>query len=132
VTPLEDGFCHVSLTADISAARNGVLGGSATMVGIGLVGGGVLAALNAIWILPLVPVLGGLGAAFGVSRIHRPRAERTLLGLERALDYVEGAVIKPSHQLPSRTPGLLEMITTEMRKAISSGTFTPPQRKRRD
>ena len=132
ITPLEDGFCHVSITAELAAERSAVLGGSAAMAGVGLVGGGILAALNAIWILPVVTVLGGLGAGWGVSRIYRPRAERTQLGLERALDYVEGHAIKPSHELPTRGPGLLEMITTEMRKAISSGTFTPPQRKRRD
>jgi len=132
VTPLEDGFCHVSITAELSGERSAVLGGSAAMAGVGLVSGGILAALNAIWILPLATVLGGLGAGWGVSRLYRPRAERTQLGLERALDYVEGHAIKPSHQLPSRSPGLLEMITTEMRKAISSGTFTPPQRKSRD
>ena len=102
------------------------------MTGVGLVGGGILAALNAIWILPVAAVVGGLGAGWGVSRIYRPRVERTQLGLERALDYVEGHAVKASHELPSRSPGLLEMITTEMRKAISSGTFTPPQRKRRD
>jgi len=38
VTPLEDGFCHVSITADISGARNGVMGGSVAMAGIGLEG----------------------------------------------------------------------------------------------
>ena len=132
ITPLEAGFCHVALSAELRGTRGGYLGGMATVGGAGVVASGVLAALNAFWIVAAAPVVAGAGLAYIVSRQFRPVADRTQLGLERALDHVEGHAIKPSHQLPERAPGLIELITTEMRKAISSGTFSNPQRKPRD
>jgi hypothetical protein len=132
ITPLEAGFCHVTVSAELRGTRAGYLGGMATVGGSGAVASGVLVALNAFWIVAALPVVAGAGLAYIVSRQFRPIVERTQLGLERALDYVEGNAIKPSHQLPDRQPGLIELITTEMRKAISSGTFTNPQRKPRD
>jgi hypothetical protein len=51
-------------------------------------------------------------------------AARTVLGLERALDYLERGGIKPAHQIPPRTGGLLETIAGEIRKAI----IAPPER----
>jgi len=132
ITPLEAGFCHVTISAELKGTRAGYLGGMATVGGSGAVAGGILVALNAFWIVAALPVVAGAGLAYIVSRQFRPVVERTQLGLERALDYVEGNAIKPSHQIPDRAPGLIELITTEMRKAISSGTFTNPQRKPRD
>ena len=132
ITPLEAGFCHVALTAELRGTRGGYLGGMATVGGAGVVATGILTALNAFWVVAAAPIVAGAGLAYIVSRQFRPVVDRTQLGLERALDYVEGHAIKPSHQIPERTPGLIEMITTEMRKAISSGTFTPPNRKPRD
>lgn len=132
ITPLEAGFCHVALTAELRGTRGGYLGGMATVGGAGVVATGILTALNAFWVVAAAPIVAGAGLAYIVSRQFRPVVDRTQLGLERALDYVEGHAIKPSHQIPERAPGLIELITTEMRKAISSGTFTPPNRKPRD
>ena len=132
ITPLEAGFCHVGLTAELRGTRGGYLGGMATVGGAGVVATGILTALNAFWVVAAAPIVAGAGLAYIVSRQFRPVVDRTQLGLERALDYVEGHAIKPSHQIPERAPGLIELITTEMRKAISSGTFTPPNRKPRD
>jgi hypothetical protein len=132
ITPLEAGFCHVTISAELRGTRAGYVGGMATVGGSGAVATGILLALNAFWIVAAVPVVAGAGLAYIVSRQFRPIVERTQLGLERALDYVEGHAIKPSHQIPDRAPGLIELITTEMRKAISSGISTPPNRKPRD
>lgn len=132
ITPLEAGFCHVTLSAELRGTRGGYLGGMATVGGAGAVTTGVLAALNAFWVVAAAPLVAGAGLAWIVSRQFRPVVDRTQLGLERALDYVEGHAIKPSHQIPDRAPGLIELITTEMRKAISSGTSSNPQRKPRD
>lgn len=131
VTPLEDGYCHVALSAEIRSARAGILGGSAALAGIGMAGGGILAALGAVWFLPLAPVVGGLAASWAVSRGHRPVADRTQLGLERVLDYVEGQAIKPVHEVPERGPGLLHLLGNEVRKAIAAAGSHPPERRPR-
>ncbi|MBS1241403.1 MAG: hypothetical protein H6R40_830 [Gemmatimonadetes bacterium] len=121
VTPLEDGYAHVSLTASLRRARGGFIGGSATLGGAGVVGSGVLVALNAVWFVALAPVATGVLLGWVVTRRFRPIVDRTLLGLERALDYVEGAAVKPAHDLPPRGAGLLELVTGELRKALSPG-----------
>jgi hypothetical protein len=59
-----------------------------------------------------------LGLGYGITRLYRPVLERLQLGLERTLDHAEGAGAKSSRQLPPRTAGLLEMISTEVRKAL--------------
>lgn len=121
VTPLEDGYVHVSLTASLRRARSGYLGGSVTLGGAGVVGSGVLVALNAVWFVAAAPVAAGAFLSWIVARQFRPIIDRTALGLERALDYVEGAAVKPAHEVPPRGAGLLELVSVELRKALSSG-----------
>lgn len=128
ITPLEDGYCHVSLSASLRKARGSIAIGAGFVGGAGLVAGGVLAVLGAAFFVPVVPVVGGAAWAWALSRSHRPVVERTQLGLERALDYVEGHAVKPGHELPTRGPGILDMIAGEVRKAIASGSQSSRQR----
>lgn len=118
VLALEPGYCHVTLTASARSTRSGYVGGAATLTSAGLVAAGVLAVMTPFALLAVAPIPAGLGLAWVVSRSYRPVAERIHLGLERALDHAEGAGIKPAHQIPPRTAGLLEVITQEVRKAL--------------
>ena len=131
ITALEDGYCHVALAASLRGARASVLAGAGVMGGLGIASAGVLVALQAVWFLPLAPLLGGSALAWALSRRHRPTVERTQLGLERALDHVEGHAIKPAHELPTRGHGLFELITGEVRKAITSASVQPSRRQSR-
>ncbi len=128
VTPLEPGYHHVTLTAELGKARGGVVGGTAAGASLGLAGAAVLLALNAWTLVALSPLALGAGLAWGLSRQFRPVASRAQLGLERALDHAEGAGVKPAHELPPRTAGLLEAIVGEVRRAIAA---PPAERKAR-
>jgi exosome complex RNA-binding protein Csl4 len=129
ITPLEEGYCHVALSASLKDARTAVLAGAGVVSGMGAVGAGVLVALHAIWFLPLAPLVGGAALGWAVSRRHRPTVERVQLGLERALDYVEVSAVKPAHELPpAKPPSLLEYITGEVRRAITSANYPRPDR----
>ena len=128
VTPLEPGFQHVSLTASIRATRSSYLGGGAALASVGLAGTLVLGALQAAWIVVPAPWVAGLIAGLAVWRRYRPVADRTLLGLERALDYVEGAAVKPAHQIPAKGSGLLELLTGEVRRAITAASESQSRR----
>ena len=103
------------------AARSGYIGGSVTLGGAGVVASGVMVALNAFWLVAAAPVVAGALLGWVVTRQFRPVVDRTVLGLERALDYVEGAAVKPAHEVPPRGAGLLELVSVELRKALSSG-----------
>lgn len=129
ITPLEDGYCHVALSAELAGARSSVLTYAGVFGGLGLAGAAVLAALQAVWFLPLAPAVGGLAISWIASRGHRPVVDRTQLGLERVLDYVEGNAIKPAHELPARAPGLIQLLGAEVRKAITAASSHPPERR---
>ena len=115
-TRLESGYCHVSLTADLRATRAGYVGGAFALGSVGASAAIILAMLSPIWF-----VVGGAASWFALKQF-RPVAERTALGLERALDYLERGGIKPGHQIPPRAGGLIDTIAGEIRKAIASST----------
>ena len=118
ITNLEPGYCHVRASARLSKERNLHLGLGAAVLACGLVGTGVLVSAGALLVLMPVPLVAG-GALAAVSwSTYRPQAERTRLGLERALDHVERGAVKPGHQLPERAPSILQMVTDEIRRAL--------------
>ena len=120
--PLEAGYCHVTLTADLRRARAGFMSGAATGALAGVAGAFVAGVLSPFAVVFAAPVLAGGALAWYILRQYRPLAARSRLGLERALDYLERGGIKPGHQLPPRPAGLLEALAGELRKAISGKT----------
>jgi hypothetical protein len=124
---LESGYLHVTLTANLSEARSGYVGGAVAGSSAGAVASVILLSLNALWFVAVPPLLlGGVIGWFALKRF-RPVADRTLLGLERALDFLERGGIKPAHELPPKGgSGVLETIANEIRKAI-----TAPQERHR-
>ncbi|HEU5218132.1 MAG TPA: hypothetical protein VFU23_05700 [Gemmatimonadales bacterium] len=123
---LESGYCHVTLTASLREVRNAHVGGA---VAGGTLGAGtaiVLATLSPFWVVMVPPLLVGAALGWIALRRFRPVAARAALGLERALDYLERGGVKPTHQIPPRSGGLLETIAGEIRKAITA----PPERPR--
>jgi hypothetical protein len=121
-TKLESGYCHVSLAADVRQTRSGYVAGAVALGSVGGAGTAVLAALTPFLLVAVLPlVVGGAMGWFTLKRF-RPVAERTVLGLERALDYLERGGIKPGHLIPPRPGGLLDTIAGEIRTAIASST----------
>ena len=121
-TKLESGYCHVAMTANIRQTRGAYLGGGAALGSMGLAGAAVLGALSPFWVVAMAPLLVGGGLGWLVVKQFRPVADRTLLGLERALDFLERGGVKPGHQLPPRSGGIIETIAGEIRKAIASSS----------
>jgi hypothetical protein len=120
VVQLEPGYCNVVLTATLKKARAGYVGGTATMVTASGISTAILAAMSPFLLLALAPLPLGLGAAWAIARQYRPVAERVKLGLECVLDHLERGAVKPRHQLPNKTPGLIGTIADEVKKAIRS------------
>lgn len=129
VSPLEDGYCHVALTAQLTQARSSYAGGAAAVTSIGVAGSVILGVLGAVSILVPLPLVAGGVAAYATMRSFRPVAERTQLGLERVLDHVERGAVKPAHELPQRQPGLLEALASEVRRAIAPPASTRTDRR---
>lgn len=116
-TALEQGYVHVSLAADLRMARSAMLGGGAALTSIGLAGGAALIVMGIFPVFAVAPVVAGAGLGALTARQHRPRAERVLIGLERALDHLEQGSAAP-RALPGREPGLGTLLGNEIRAGI--------------
>ena len=118
VVPLEPGFTHVALSADLRKVRGEYVGAGAVLAGVGIAGTATLVALGALLPLALIPLPVALGVGYGVFRRFAPAVARIQLGLERALDFLEQGGGSPYHQLPDRNSGILGLLADEVRKAL--------------
>jgi hypothetical protein len=122
VTPLEKGFCHVQLVADVRNLRRQRLGGASALAAIGTLA--TLAALSlglvtgAAEVVALVPAAaGGLGG-LALARTHRGLAARVEVGLEQVLDRLERGEIRADHALPGARTNPLSRIADEIKKTF--------------
>ena len=118
ITPLEDGFVHVSLDADVRGTRMEYVGGAGAVLGAGATAATILAILTAPLLLALAPVPAALGVGYVIVRQYHPAAQRVQVGLERALDHLEQSGQPAQTKLPPRAPGLLNTIFDEVRRGL--------------
>jgi hypothetical protein len=117
VTPLETGFVHVTIEADIREARGSFIGGATALATLGFAAGMVVGVLGGPF-LALAPIPMGLALGWGVLRRFAPVVRRTQMGLERALDKVERGEVRPPAQVGSGA-SIVGAVLDEVRKAIS-------------
>jgi hypothetical protein len=120
VTPLEAGFCHVQLVADVRNIRTQRIGGAAALVATGAVATAVLLALGVLAPLPYVPLVALGPTAGAVLRSHRAQHEQIRVRLEQVLDRLERGEIKPEHVLPGSKASPLVRIADEIRRAFET------------
>ncbi len=126
ITPLEDGYCHVTLVAVLRGTRTGYVAGGAALGGVGTVAAGVVTIMGAPALLMAGAVVPALAVGWLVARAFRPIAERARLGLLRALDQLERhPALPPGEPPPPRGRALardlgdvVREITREVRKAM--------------
>lgn len=124
VTPLEAGFCHVTLAARIRGTRSAYVAGGAGLATAGTVMGALAVVLGAPEVILAVAAVPSAGAGWLVTRAFRPVAERTRLGLERALDELERRPALPPGTAPRGSPIAREIgnvvrdISKEVRRAL--------------
>lgn len=116
ITPLEAGYCHVQLTADLRASRAAFVGGAAAFVSVGAAATAILGVLGAFAPILLLPLPAALAAAYGVTRPFAGVAERTRMGLERALDHLERRGGRAEVEPPRNS--MITSLVQEVRKAL--------------
>ncbi|MDP3774558.1 MAG: hypothetical protein Q8Q85_09855 [Gemmatimonadales bacterium] len=125
VAQLEDGYCHVALTADLSAMRSRAAGAGLTAAGaLGVVGVGTIWLLTItggvpalIALVAAVPLAAGAASPVLAARMQKSRNARMQLALEQVLDRLEHGEIKPRHRGPAPSPFV--RVAFEIRKAIA-------------
>ncbi|MES2123601.1 MAG: hypothetical protein V4503_02820 [Gemmatimonadota bacterium] len=127
ITPLEAGFCHVTLAATLRRTRNAFVGGGVAIGAAGALFGVLLTVSGAPEVAGLLPAVPSLGMGWIVARLFRPIANRAQLGLERILDELERKPsLPPGRAAPTPAPSriardvgkVVRDITTEVRKAL--------------
>lgn len=118
VTPLESGFCHVQLFADVKNIRRQRVGGAAALLGVGAAATSAFLAMGVLAPFPFVPLLALVPAAAAVLRSHHVQHEQIQIGLDQVLDRLERGEINPDHALPGRSASPLVRIADEIRKTF--------------
>lgn len=120
VTPLEEGYCHVALTADVSNSRSGVMAGAGTVAGIGVLSSAILLAAvpAALPLVLLLPGALGLGIGASIPGAHRRRAARIQLALEQVLDGLERGEIRPRAALGGPRASAFVRIADEIKQSL--------------
>ena len=119
ILPLESGYTHVSLVADARKVRNEYVASSTALAGAGAASTATMVALGALLPVALLPLPLAFGIGYTVFRRYGPAVARMQLGLERALDALESGADKALPRPPER-PGLMGLLTDELRKALKS------------
>jgi hypothetical protein len=118
ITPLEAGYAHVQLSANMRGTRSAFIGGGAALVSVGAAATAVLAVLGAFPLVLLLPLPAAIVAGYAATRPYASVAERTRLGLERALDQLERRGNRPQAALPPDRPSMITSLVQEVRKAL--------------
>ena len=119
VTPLESGFCHVQLVADVRNGRRQRLAGATTLLGLGTAASGALWLMGLLAPFPFLPLLILAPAAAAILRSHRAQHEHVQIGLEQVLDRLERGEIKPGHAIPGEQANPFLRIADEIRTLIN-------------
>ena len=118
VTPLETGFCHVGLAADIRPGRARRLQGGSVVFTLGALATTALAiTMGAIAVIPAVVLIPTAGL---IARHHRAENERVQVGMEQVLDRLERGEIRAEHTLPGSQQNPFERIADQVRKAFGA------------
>ena len=117
--PLESGYTHVTLLADARKVRTEYVASGSALAGAGAASTAAMIALGALLPVALFPLPVAAGIGYAVLRRYGPAVARIQLGLERALDALEGGAGK-SLPGPNDRSGLMGLLTDELRKALKS------------
>lgn len=124
VTGLEDGYCHVALTADVSNTRRAALNGAASVAAAGALVTTILVAGSFI-VVPVVgflPFLLGAGVGSTIPRAHHRAAARVQLALEQVLDGLEHGEIRPKARRAGPRASAFVRIADELKKSFTEAT----------
>lgn len=125
VVPLESGFCHVQVRADVSNLRRHRLAGVAALLGFGALATTLAPVLGALFPWMFVPVTVLALAAVAYGRGHRRDIERVHVGLEQLLDRLERGETRPDARSGGAGASALGRIADELRGLMNPG---PPPR----
>src|SRR2546421_3559064 len=125
VTPLETGFCHVQLSADVSNLRRPRLRIAGPLFGPGAAATGAFLAMAVLTPFAWAPAAALGVAAVAALRAQRGQYEQVQIGLEPVLDRLERGEIPPEHALPGARVNAFARPAREIRSRRPSTCPSP-------
>ena len=119
VTPLETGFCHVRLVADVRPERRRRIAAAGGLLAAGLVLAmtlGPLLGVLTVW--AYLPAAVMPFAAVAQGRRHIRENERMQIALEQVLDRLERGDLRPAPRLASPAATALGRIADELKRTL--------------
>lgn len=121
VMSLEEGWCHVTLAADLTNTRNDYLAGAGVTAASGGMVTGIALTLGIFAPVAIVPSALGVVLGATIASGRRRVVERVLIALEQVLDRLERREITPTRRRPFPERGLLsKAIRDEVRKHLGA------------
>lgn len=118
VRQLEEGWCHVSLAADLTNSRKEHLGGAAAVTAGGTSMTVVAGVLGVFWAAALLPLALGVAAGLGITRSRRSITERVQVALEQILDRLERGEDVPRTEPAFQPQAITKLLRDEVRKHL--------------
>jgi len=119
VTPLETGFCHVRLVADVTPERRRRLVTAGGLLAAGLVFATTLGpVLGVLTVWAYLPAVVMPFAAVAQGRRHVRENERMQIALEQVLDRLERGELRPAPRLASPAAAALGRIADELKRTL--------------
>jgi hypothetical protein len=117
VQGLEDGWCHVTLIADLSNTRKERLAGGAAFLASGGTLTTIAVVLGVATAVAVIPVVVGVAGGVAIARSNRTQIERVHVAMEQVLDRLERSEITVPKSLPKKQPEeLVKRLTAEIRE----------------
>ena len=129
VTPLETGYCHVRLQADVGNLRRHRIAGAATLIGFGAAATALAPAMGVLFPWIALPLAIGALAAVAHARGQRRDGERVHIGLEQLLDRLERGEIRPEHLPAGSGLSALSRLADELKGLLDPGATPRGQRR---
>ncbi len=117
VQNLEDGWCHVTLVADLSNTRNERVGGGAAFFGSGAAMTMIGVVLGVAIAVAAIPAVVGAAGGYAIARSNRSQVERVHVAMEQVLDKLEhGEIERPMGLLKPEGRDFVKKLTAEIKE----------------
>ena len=117
VDKLEEGWCHVTLRADLSNTRRIRLAGSGTFFASGAALTTIAVVLAVATPVAVIPAVAGAAGAVAIARSNRSQIETVQVAMEQVLDRLERSEIIVPKEAPKAKPeDLMKRLTSEIKQ----------------
>ena len=117
VQELEEGYCHVTLIADLSNTRTERVAGGAVFFTAGATFTTIGVVLGVATGVAVIPVVIGAAAGVAIARTNRAQIDRVQVAMEQVLDRLQRGEISVPKPTPEKQPeDFVKKLTAEIKE----------------